>query len=66
MNSARKNFSGVKVKFAAEELALHQEENLDGYDSDPEMYQSKVMNKNSPKKSGRSAKKLEHSVSFME
>lgn len=60
----KKNFSGVKIRQAENEI-IQKNEDIDGYDSDPEIYQSK-MNKSSPKKAGRSIKKGEHSQSFLE
>lgn len=45
---------------------MNQNQELDGYDSDPEMYQSKLGNKNSGRRSGRSATKLEQATSFLE
>ena len=46
----KKNFSGVKVKFAEEDHLNTKNYEPDGYDSDPEMYSSNIMNPKSPTK----------------
>ena len=58
----KKNFSGVKVKFAEEDHLNTKNYEPDGYDSDPEMYSSNIMNPKSPTKKIR--EKGETSKSF--
>ena len=57
----------MKVKFAEENI-MEKNDNPDGYDSDPEMYNSQLMKdqKASPRKSARSSKKIGSGLSFYE
>jgi hypothetical protein len=61
----KKNFSGVKVR-EAQDSVEEKEEQLDGYDSDPEMYRSKLLPTNNLKRSAHSGRKVEQSSSFVE